>query len=445
MFEKIIRFTFDFIIFFDISVFFLIVGSSYFRLPLIKLRLKGLFFTLGKIGILIFFLLVSAKAEGQTSPSKILTMDEAVKKAVTNNPIAKNSELKVRLANSQKLTVVNFGNTEVNYQYGQLFSSVKDNYFEVVQNFGSPVTLSRKGNYVKEVIKLSESEQKLAIKQLTVEVKSVYMNLIYQRNRLRILNDEARFYSDFIRIVGLYYGSGETNLLDKSMAETLYADIQNQQFQAEQDYHIATNHLQQVVYTSDNLLPADSTLEMYSIHFKRVGPDKFLPLDHLSYYEGLYDVRHSELLLERSKFFPEIHAGYFNHEIEKAKGFDGFKVGISFPLWFLPQKAKTSEARINLDIAHNEFEYQKFTIDKTIENLKFQLDKLFVQISYFRENALNQADIMIKTASVKFSKQEIEYLEYLQSISAARKIKLDYLETVRQYNLSAIQLEYYIN
>lgn len=420
-------------------------GGSYTRYPMVKLRIKSLFILLEKTGILILLFLLTEKTVAQTHALKTLTMEEAVKSALANNPISKNTELKVQLANAKKLSIIAIGNTEVNYKYGQLYSAANDNYFEVVQNFGSPVTSLRKGNYVKEVIKVSEYEQKLSIKKLTVEVKSAYMNLIFHRNRLKILRDEAGLYTDFIRNVGLYYGSGETNLLDKTMAETQYADIQNQKFQAEQDYQIAINQLQQIVYTNDNLLPADSIFDMYSIEFKRVGSDKFFALSHLSYYEGVYLVRQSELHIERSKFFPEIHAGYFTHEIDKVKGFNGFKVGVSFPLWFAPQKAKTKEAIINGDIAQNELEYQKFTINKTIESLKLQLDKLYVQISYFRENALNQADLIIKTALTKFNNQEIEYLEYLQNLSAARKIKLDYLESIRQYNLAAIQLEYYIN
>jgi cobalt-zinc-cadmium resistance protein CzcA len=149
--------------------------------------------------------------------------------------------------------------------------------------------------------------------------------------------------------------------------------------------------------------------------------------------------------LERSKFSPELYAGYFNHEIGKVKGFEGFRVGVSFPLWFLPQKAKTTEARINFSMAQNDYEYQKFSIQKTIENLKIQLDKLFVQISYFRENALNQADLLLKNDWVKFTNQEIKYHEYLLSVGTSFKIKLDYLESLRQYNLAAFQLEYYLN
>ncbi len=394
--------------------------------------------------VLILLLIVNC-ALGQSPINMQLTINNAVDIALANNPIAKNAELRVQSATNQQLSKIGFGNTEVNYQYGQLNTAAKDNYFEVLQNFGSPLTTLRKEANIKRNIILSEAEQKLAIKQLTADVKTAYMNLIYEQNLISSLSEGVKLYSEFISIVETDYNLGETTLLEKATLETQYADIQNRKFQAEGDYSIAFNKLQQIMFTTDKLITSDSVLEMYSIDFKRTGADKFYPHEYLSYFEAFCGVRQSEIQLEQSKFFPEIRAGYFNQQINNVSGFEGFKIGISLPLWFLPQKAKVLNARINSDIAKNEFEYQQFTTDKTIENLKIQLDKLFVQISYFRENALNLADILLKTSLEKLQLNEIEYIQYAKIVDTAQKIKTDYLDTLRMYNITAIQLEYYIN
>ena len=442
MFEKMIRSVSNLVVeIAETSVFFLVRTVALF----LGKSCTCLSFLSGKLVLCAYLFLGCLNVSGQSQSAKIITMDEAVRNALVNNPVAKNSELKVQLANSQKQSVIGFGTTRVNYGYGQIYSAVNDNYVEVVQNFGAPATFSRKRTLVNQLIKLSESEQKLAIKQLTVEVKTTYMNVIYQRNRLKMLHEESLLFAGFEEFVKLHYGTDDKDLLARTTAETQYASIQNQLFQAEQDYRIAENQLQQVEYSEDNLLPADSTLEMYSIQFSRIGTDKFFPQDYLSYYEKICNVSSSAYQLERSKFSPELYAGYFNHEIGKVKGFEGFTVGVSFPIWFLAQKAKTTEARITFNMAQNDVEYQKFSIQKTIDNLKIQLDKLFVQISYYRENALNQADLMLINEGLKLTNRELKYHEYLQSVGASFKIKLDYLESVRQYNLTAFQLEYYIN
>jgi cobalt-zinc-cadmium resistance protein CzcA len=90
-------------------------------------------------------------------------------------------------------------------------------------------------------------------------------------------------------------------------------------------------------------------------------------------------------------------------------------------------------------------EQQKFIIDKEIENLLFDLNKYFKQIEYFKKHALVQAYELIKTAGTQFEKEEIDYFEYIQGISTGLNLKKDYLETINQYNQTAIQLEIYAN
>ena len=82
---------------------------------------------------------------------------------------------------------------------------------------------------------------------------------------------------------------------------------------------------------------------------------------------------------------------------------------------------------------------------KTIENLKIQLDKYFIHISFYRENALHKADLLIQTANQQFQKKEIEYIAYFEALESALKIQLDYLEKVKLYNQTAIELESYID
>jgi hypothetical protein len=43
-----------------------------------------------------------------------------------------------------------------------------------------------------------------------------------------------------------------------------------------------------------------------------------------------------------------------------------------------------------------------------------------------------------------FPELHVGYLEYLQTISEAMKIKLDFLEALESYNQIALQLEYFI-
>ena len=163
------------------------------------------------------------------------------------------------------------------------------------------------------------------------------------------------------------------------------------------------------------------------------------------FYEKNYLLQKSKLNYERSLYFPGIMAGYFNQNIGQLKGLDGWHIGVYFPLWFFPKNSRVKSAKIQTEIAKNEFEYQKFNIEKDIENLKLQLSKYAHQLRYYNENALKQADVLINTSKLQFEKENIEYYEYIQNISTALKIKLDYLQTLDNYNQITIQLGFYLN
>ncbi|HQK37052.1 MAG TPA: hypothetical protein PLC81_05425, partial [Bacteroidales bacterium] len=107
------------------------------------------------------------------------------------------------------------------------------------------------------------------------------------------------------------------------------------------------------------------------------------------------------------------------------------------------QSAKVKEMKISREIARNEYEYQKFSVQRTIENLTRELNKLATRIAYYKNGALQQADVMINTAGLQYEKQEIGYLEYLQLLHSAMTIRFGYLEALKNYNQTAAQLEYY--
>ncbi len=102
------------------------------------------------------------------------------------------------------------------------------------------------------------------------------------------------------------------------------------------------------------------------------------------------------------------------------------------------------EAKIGKEKAINTFEYQKFNLEKEIENLVIHLDQIQNDLIYYHESALKKAALLTNTAQIQFEKEEIEYLEFLQSIKAAQEIKLGYSETLYNYNITAIKLEFYI-
>ena len=365
--------------------------------------------------------------------------------ALTNNPIAKNAELSTQIVKYKPLSNIDLGTTELNFTKGQIYSDADVRLVEIDQHLGSPLTHIQKLNYSKQSIILSEAAQKLVIKNLTADVKISYTKFLFNYSKLKILNQLNYIYNQLLNINGTPYDLLDTNQLTRITKETYFADFQNQLFQADQDYHLSSNQLQQILNISEEFVPADSSLELYAIEILNSGPDKFYPKSQLSFYTETINLQQKELLVEQSKWFPEIVAGYFNSKINGNKGFDGIKLGVAIPIWYFPQKAKINEAKINQKIAKNNLDYQKFTINKNIENLKLSLDKSFVLISHYRENTLKKSDLLLQKVNILMENKDSDYSSIYMILESIVKIQLDYLEAVNQYNQIAIQLESYID
>jgi hypothetical protein len=87
--------------------------------------------------------------------------------------------------------------------------------------------------------------------------------------------------------------------------------------------------------------------------------------------------------------------------------------------------------------------YQTFLTTKSIENRQLELDGYFIRLQFYYSFGLAHSETILQTSRTKFNTEEIDYLAFTENIAEAFKIKLEYLETLNNYNQSAIQLEYY--
>ena len=396
--------------------------------------------------LLLFVLLGGVKGFAQNDSESVqkISMDFVIENSLKNNPVMQNARLNIESNKKQKQGVINFEPTEFSYQHGQINSDIIDYSFEINQNFGSILTHFQNAKLINQQIALSEKELVLVEKEFVAQIKIAWYKWIYLINQFNTKQNLAKMYKEFARIAKLKYDLGESKLLEQILAETEYASIKNELLKANEQLIIAENNLKQYMNLDGDFLPESDSLNIYQLPASTDPDQRFSSSVLLDYYQNLNQMEKVKLGVERSKYFPELSAGYFNQQIDEVGGFSGWSVGVSIPLWFLPQNAKVQQAKIEQQKANNTYNYQKFNLEKEIENLVVRLDQIQNDLIYYHEDALKKATLLEKTASVQFEKEEIEYMEFLQSIKAAETIRMEYLETLYNYNETAIKLEFYI-
>lgn len=324
------------------------------------------------------------------------------------------------------------------YQSGNRFSEMIDRDIEIKQNFGSPIKWIADNNFNKNLILEKRTEAEILKFQLISKVKSAYYLCVYESNRIELFKKLKQSCSLFQN------DSNIISILQKTILEAKCADWQSQADMVYNDFLIAKNNLLQTSYINADVEPNIEELKIIEIDASKDtsirAPGKLIQ----SNFENKLLLAKSELKTANSKFYPEIMFGYFDQTINKTGGFRGWEVGISIPLIYVPQYKKREEALMKIQMANNSLLFEKFNIVRNTDRLYIQLNKLFERLNYYYDFALKQADVLEETATKEYLGKTINCGEYVQSIEAAYKIRLDYLDVLNKYNQAAIELELYI-
>jgi cobalt-zinc-cadmium resistance protein CzcA len=390
--------------------------------------------------------ITSFKVKGQEAipvaanpQGRILTQDQAISIARENNLVLKNAQLELESAEAARRTILDLDPTEFRYTYGQVNTRADDRFIQIEQNFGSILGHIQRSDFVNQQIEAMQSNLTLTQAGLERRVKSLYQFWLYNHNLYQLILKEKLFYEKFVSVANARFESGASNLLEKSVVETRYASVLSDWKEAERRFIESENLLKQVLQVSDSIRPPADGLERYLLNLPAEPVEQSLVG---SYYADLYDVERANLKMEKSKFFPGLMAGYFNQSIDAVPGFSGFMVGMTFPIWFVPQGGRISQAKLRAEIAHNELQLQVHQHEMRVRSLKKQLQNFEQQLSYYEETALKSSENLINTATLQFEKQDIEYFEFIQSITVALDLKRAYLDQLNSYNQTAIELEY---
>lgn len=400
--------------------------------------------------VLFFLVLLLAPAisnsqKYKTDTVRSIDLEKAMQIAEDRNLRLENAELRTKQIEKNKQGLLDLKPTEIDYMRGELYSEGIDQRLEVVQSLGSPLKSFYEGKKIQHEKKLQETNVELIKNELLRDVKMAYFDWIFLFSKEKILQKKVNLYKEFKRISKLENELGETALLEYTKVETEFMEARNELNKVFNKMAIAKNNLKELLNIDHTLIPERDTLEIYKIDYQIDSSGRYKSPLIRDYYDQQLEVSKQELKMTKAELFPDIRVGYFDQEINNVTGFNGWMLGVSVPLWFLPNNAEIQKAKIQTQINRNEFKSQLNRQEKNIKNLAHQLNTYHDQIVYYRNNALDQADRLLNMAEKKYDNEDIEYYEYMESLKNAYSIKLNYLRLVRDYNKTAAKLEFYIN
>jgi len=292
-----------------------------------------------------------------------LSMDEAVEVAMTNHPVARN------------------------------------------------IALTQQSHHC-TITSTQQAEQILTLDKLAWQVKSAYMEAVYHRRRLPIMQEHSHYFEALISVAEIHLAADSITELKRVSTGTRYAIYQSRMYIAEEELKRAETLLCQLLYLPFGTIePSETDLELYQIHSDKLLHERFEPVKHKALDEAHLWEAQSLLKLEKSKLFP--------------------------------QRARIKQAEIEVKMKANETEYRQFAAMQHVENLQSLLNEYFVQISLSKENMLVEARLTLQAVEKDFAAGRItNYAETFVKVSNAVSAKLNHLEYTNLYNQTALELEF---
>jgi heavy metal efflux system protein len=401
------------------------------------------------VSIILFFVLMGMT---QTlSAQTPITLQAAIDTALANNLQVKNEKLKSEYQKTLIKSSVNVQPTNVGFEYGQINSAFRDNRFTISQGFSFPTVYAHQKSVMRE--EWRSSVLNVAVKELELkrQVSQVYYALVYLQQRKNLLQHTDSLFAQFVSRANLRFAAGETNILEKTSAETQRGQIMMQLNQLNADLKLLQLQFQLLLNTETEFVP-----------LARDGKAEFVPMDtsRIKSHPGIQLLEQQKLKalrntkLERARLLPDIMLGYNNMTIfgngadnifyDRSNRFQSGQIGLGIPLFYGSQKSKINAAKSFQQISESNFVIGKQQMDNEYKQAIAQYENLSKSVDYYEQTALNNANLIADTANKQFANGDINYLEWAMLINQATSIRSDYLNALNNLNESVVVMHYLV-
>ncbi|MHB1179927.1 MAG: TolC family protein, partial [Daejeonella sp.] len=383
-----------------------------------------------------------------------LTLKQAIDEALRNNNSIRIAQYQTDLQQTLKRGSITIPKADLYYTQGVVSNpTIQDNLFNITQRLDFPTLYSSQSKLASTKIGSSERYKVIKENDLIADVKSAYLQYVYVIEKRKLLLHQDSIYSNLDRSSTQRYQTGESTKLESVTSSAQSMQIKNKIEQNTSDSEIAKKQLQTLLNTQDNIMVADSEL----VPNKAVMPVDSNSLTQsplIQYLKQELKVNEQQTKVERNKMLPEIILGYnsqtykglqningINRQFTGSDRFSFYQFGLAIPIFPGGYRSQINAAKINEQIAQSQIALTKTTLQGELQKLVQEYYKLQKTLTYYQNQALPQAKLIIDNSEKGFKSGDISYMQHFQNLTLAINIQSDYLGNLYQYNQSVISIE----
>ncbi|WP_314033486.1 CusA/CzcA family heavy metal efflux RND transporter [Xanthocytophaga flava] len=399
--------------------------------------------------------LVAIAANGQTTPTTPISINQAVTLAVEHNLQMQSARLNEKAEGIRQKSSFELAKTQLSADYGQMNSIQNDTRFGISQSISFPSVYSNQKKSLRENYLAAQAETRLTELDLKANVRQLFYELVWLHEKQKLLHYADSIYLLFESKASLRFKTGETNILEKTTAQSHRQQIANQLRMISSDITIAMRQFNLLLGDNTQYRPVTDSVRI-SFAFNQAVTLEQLPQVSLTQHQT--EAAKWRWRAEKSRLLPDLIVSYNNQSIagyQIVNGQDTYfptnrrfsyvSAGIGIPLFFGAQSAKINAAKVEWEIAQKRSDYRLSQLQTEWQTAYEQVQKYANSLEYYQQQALENATTIITTADTQFIGGEIDYLQWVILVDQAIGIKNEYLDILNSYNQSVIQAQKLLN
>lgn len=404
--------------------------------------------------IIAFVFLSGLKASAQTTPN--IDLNQALTMGAKNNLNIQASELDVRVQTQLQSSALDVPKTEFSGTFGQINSQAQDKNLSISQTF-NPFQFGARKKLLRANTNASQIRLGATKQEINYSIRQAWNSILFYEKQNRLLQQQNVIMQRFVKSAELKFETGETNSLEKNIANAKQQELIQRIKQNQTQIRIEKARLNNFLNVQGDFIITDTAFTQLPSVSIDTSLIKQNPAVRLA--ESQVAIAQASHRLERAALLPDLTAGYFiqsitgNQEVngetvtyDNSPRFSGFTVGVAIPVFGLSGSiARSKAAAINVERERKTADYLSAQIKSQFSQISNQLATYQELINYYRDIAEPNARKIIQNSTIAYQNGDISYIEYVQGIETALDIRLNFSEAIFQYNEVIINLQYLTN
>lgn len=385
------------------------------------------------------------------SQTRKVSLQECINMALEKNPQMQVANKSVERAKALQGTAWEIDKTELSLSQDPTSGGSPDNAFSLSQSIEFPTYYIARHKQLKAETQAERSKAAVVRLSLENDVKAAYYQVVYQAEKLRVLESQDSLLAQYRTLAEKRYKAGETRQLELLSAERLQRENKMEVLAAHNELETAQLLLSRLVGSVETVEPKEDSLlpldwKQASYNYSQT-PDGQYSADRLK-------VSEQAVRVAKNGFAPSLSLSLRNqlvisswnpYDQDRSRfdggNFMGFEVGVGIPLFYGATRAKVKAARKEREMIALEIKVQEQLRQQEYLSALSRMNAAYVRYTYYNEEGRERSDKMAEQGLLEYSQGEISYLEYMNVLQESIDLRLKRASALNDYNQCVLVME----